>query len=101
VRAYTRRKPLILHAVHVPKKEFALEHLDDLLGLIVSTLRFVIPIYLAITTILIYVSVIPLSILAAVFTFINKNYNKQLPARILIISSVICWLWLVVVALLK
>ena len=90
-----------LQVVHMPKKEFSLEHLDDFFWSIVSVLKFVIPIIVALITIVIYYSVIPLSILAAVFTFINKYYKKRLPASILIISSIICWIWLVVVALLK
>ena len=90
-----------MHAVYMPKKQFALEHLDNFLGEIGSVLKFVIPILLAITTMLIYFSVIPLSILAIVFTFINKNYNKRLPSRSVAVSAVICWLWLVVVALVK
>jgi hypothetical protein len=96
-----KEKTMIMHAVYMPKKQFSLEHLDDLFRAIVSVLKFVIPILLAIITILIYFSVIPLSILAIIFTFINKYYNKRLPAHGLIISSVICWLWLFVVALFK
>ena len=90
-----------LQAVHMPKKEFALEHLDDFFWQIIIVLKFVIPIIFALITIVIYYSVIPLSILAAVFTFINKTYKKRLPAFILVISSVICWIWLILVALLK
>ena len=82
----------------MPKKQFALEHLDNFLGEIGSVLKFVIPILLAITTMLIYISVIPLSILAIAFAFINQHYNKRLPARSVAVSAIICWLWLAVVA---
>lgn len=92
---------MIMHTVYMPKKQFAFEHLDNFFGEIVSLLKFIIPILLGITTMLIYFSVVPLSILAVLFTFINKYYNKRLPAHILTISSVICWLWLAVVVLLK
>ena len=85
----------------MPKKQFAFEHLDNFFGEIVSVLKYLIPIVIALITTLIYVSVLPLSVLAIAFTFINRNYNKGLPARILTISSVICWLWLAVVVLLK
>ena len=83
------------------KKQFAFGRLDNFVVEIVSLLKYLIPIFLGIITMLIYFSALPLSILAIVFIFINRNYNKQLPARILTISSVICWLWLAVVVLLK
>ena len=92
---------MIMHTVYMAKKQFAFEHLDNFFGEIVSVLKYLIPILLGIITMLIYFSVIPLSILAIVFTLINKNYNKRLPAHSLTISSAICWLWLVVVVLLK
>ena len=92
---------MIMHAVYMAKKQFAFEHLDNFFGEIGSVLKYLIPIFLGIITMLIYFSALPLSILAIVFTFINRNYNKRLPARSLTISSAICWLWLVVVVLLK
>jgi hypothetical protein len=95
----SKEDAMIMHAVYMPKRQFSLEHLDDFFGEIVGVLKYVIPILFALITILIYVSVIPLSILALVFTFMNKYYNKRLPAYGLIISAVICWLWLFVVAL--
>jgi hypothetical protein len=97
----TKENAMIMHAVHMPKREFSLEHLDDFFKGIVSILEYVIPFWFAFITILIYVSVVPLSIVAIVFTFMNKYYNTRLPARGLIISSVICWLWLFAVVILK
>ena len=91
---------MVMHIVYVPKKPFSFDQLDNLFGEIVSVLRYLIPISLGIITFLIYVSVIPLSIVAIVFAFINKKFNKRLPARSLMISSVICWLWLFVFVLL-
>ncbi|MEA3437101.1 MAG: hypothetical protein U9R43_11590, partial [Thermodesulfobacteriota bacterium] len=61
---------MIMHAVYMPKKQFAFEHLDNFFGEIVSVLKYLIPILLGIITMLIYISVIPLSILAIVFAFI-------------------------------
>ena len=90
-----------MHIVHTEKKEFAFEHLGNFFGEVFSLLKLLIPIFLGIITMLIYSLVIPLSILAIIFIFINKNYNKRLPANILTIASVICWLWLAVVVLLK
>ena len=92
---------MIMHAIYMPKTLFAFEHLDNFFGEIVSVLKYLIPILLALITMLIYVSVLPLSVLAIVFTFINRSYNKRLPARSLTISSAICWLWLIIVVLLK
>lgn len=92
---------MIMNTVYISIKQFAFEHLDSFFGEIVSVLKYLIPIFLGIITMLIYFSVLPLSILAIVFTFINRNYNKRLPARSLTISSAICWLWLAVVILLK
>ena len=92
---------MIMHTVYMPKKPFAFKHLGAFFKQIVCLLEYLVPILLGIITMLIYFSVIPLSILAIVFTFINKNYNKRLPALSLTISSVICWLWLSVVVLLN
>jgi len=92
---------MIMHAVYIARREFAFGHLGNFFGEIESVLKYVIPIFLGIITMLIHFSAIPLSILAIVFTFINRNYNKRLPARSLTISSAICWLWLAVVVLLK
>jgi len=93
---------LLMHTVYMAKKQFTFGRLDNFLVEIVSLLtKYLIPIFLGIITMLIYFSALPLSILAIVFIFINRNYNKRLPARILTISSVICWLWLAVVVLLK
>ena len=92
---------MIMHAVYMAKRQFAFEHLGNFFGEIGSVLKYLIPIFLGIITMLIYSLVIPLSILAIIFIFINKNYNKRLPANILTIASVICWLWLAVVVLLK
>jgi hypothetical protein len=83
------------------KEQCAFEHLDNLFGEIISVLEYLVPILMGLITGLIYIFVLPLSILAVAFTFINRNYNKQLPARSLTISSAICWLWLAVVVLLK
>jgi hypothetical protein len=91
---------MIMHVIHMPKKQFALEDLDNVFWEIVSVLKYLIPIWLALLTMLIYVSALPLSLLAILFTFINKKYHKRLPARSLCISSSICWLWLTVVVLL-
>jgi hypothetical protein len=82
-------------------KQISFEHLGNFAKELASILKYVIPILLGIITMLIYFSAIPLSILAIVFTFINKKYNKRLPAYSLSIISVIFWLWLVVVALIK
>ena len=90
---------MIICAVYVENKQFALGHLDDFLGEITSVLKYVIPILAGLVTMLIYFVIIPLSILAVLFVFINVNYNKRLPAREFAVSAVICWLWLVVVAL--
>ena len=90
-----------MQTVYMQKKQFAFEHLDNFFGEIGSVLKYLMPILLGIITMVIYLSVIPLSILAIVFIFINKNYNKRLPALSLTISSVICWLWLSVVVLLN
>jgi len=77
-----KKKAMIMRAFYMPKKQFSLEDLDGIFELIVSVLEFVIPILLA--TVLIYFSVIPLSILAVAFTYINKTYHKRLPAFIII-----------------
>lgn len=87
--------------VYAPKKPFAFKHLGAFFKQIVALLGYFIPILLGIITMLIYYSVVPLSILAVVFSFINKNYNKRLPARGLAVVAVICWLWLVVVTLFR
>ncbi len=92
---------MIIRAVYAEKKPFALEHLDNFFGEIMSLLKYVIPILAGLITMLIYFAVVPLSILAIVFVFININYNKRLPAREFALSAVICWLWLVAVALLN
>ena len=86
---------------YMPKKQFAFEHLDNFFGEIAGVLKYLIPILIALITLVIYVSVLPLSVLAIVFAFINRNYNKRLPARSLTILSAICWLWLTVVTLLR
>ena len=83
------------------KNQSFFKDLESFFGEIVSVLKYLIPILMALITILIYVSVLPLSILAVVFTFINRKYDKRLPARSLIISSAICWMWLAVVVLLR
>ena len=85
------------------KKEIVLATLGrgNFFGEIGSVLKYLIAIFFGIITLLIYYSALPLSILAVVFIFINRNYNKRLPARSLTIISAICWLWLVVVVLLK
>jgi hypothetical protein len=92
---------VIIYIVHMPKRQFSLEHLGDLFGEIASLLKYFIPILLGLITLLIYFSVIPLSILAIVFIFVNKNNNKRLPAYSLSIISLIFWLWLMVVVLIK
>ena len=92
---------LLMHTVYMAKKQFAFGRLDNFLVEIVRFVKYLIPIYFGIITGLIYLSALPLSILAIVFIFINRNYNKRLPARIFTIASVICWLWLAVVVLLK
>ena len=92
---------MIIHTVYMAKKQFSFNHLGNFFGEIASVLKYLIPILLGIITMLIYFSVIPLSILAIVLTFVNKNYNKRLPAYSLSIISVIFWLWLVVVVLVK
>ena len=75
--------------------------MENFFGELSGVLKYLIPILLGIITLVIYFSVIPLSILAVIFIFINKNYNKRLPAHILIGASVICWLWLIAVVVLS
>ena len=87
--------------VHMAKKQFTFGHFDNFPMEIASFLKYIIPILLGIVTMLIYFSILPLSILAVAFMFINNNYNKRLPARSLTILSVICWLWLALVVLLR
>ena len=65
-----------MNTVYISKKQFAYEHLDSFFGEIVSVLKYLIPIFLGIMTMLIYFAAFPLSILAIVFTVINRNYNK-------------------------
>jgi len=83
------------------KNQSLFEDLESFFGEIVSVLKYFIPILMALITILIYFSILPLSVLAIVFIFINRKYNKRLPARSLTISSGICWIWLAVIVLLK
>ena len=90
---------MIPHAVHVPKKPFRLEHLDDFFEQIIILLKIVIPILFALMTMVIYVFALPLSILTIIFIYINKKYNKKLPSMILIVISSLCWVWLSAVAL--
>jgi hypothetical protein len=96
-----RKNAMIVHTVRVPKEPFSFDQLGSLFGEIASLLKLLIPILLGIITMFVYYLVIPLSILAIVFTFINQSYNKQLPAYSLSITSVIFWLWLVIIVLLK
>ena len=96
-----RKHAMIIHAIYMAKRLFLFENLESFFGEVVSVLKYLIPILMALITILIYVSVLPLSILAVVFTFINRKYDKRLPARSLTISSAICWMWLALVVLLR
>ena len=92
---------MILQIVYVANKQSTLEQLGNFFGEIASVLRYLIPISLAIVTMIVYFSVIPISILALIFLLINRRYNKRLPANILLIASLICWLWLAVATWLK
>lgn len=91
---------MIMHIVYRAKNQSVFEQLGNFFGEIASVLKYLIPIVLGIITMLIYFTVVPLSILAIVFVFINVNYKKRLPARAFVVSAVICWLWLAVIVLL-
>ena len=91
---------MTVFADYMEKKKGALEQLDNFFGEISSVLKFIIPIFAGFITMVIYFFIIPLSIMAIVFWFVNANYNKRLPARGFAVSAVLCWLWLVIVVLL-